>query len=218
MSLLLRLGTDYKSQELSRDHPGQHVARAWGPEDRHEGFANDSAVVTAEGQSQISSQGPTCATTRIQSHTPSNWRIKALAPPQRNHFNSQETVSSFYFSQMGRLAPTRTTDSESNTQQPGTFGPGGPLGNQFDSQETVRSFDFSLRATQLVSLLDSDSQTPDGSQEVAAGLPLDNTMTPTTLRQLALTIEDLQLPEEAAVHSQPSDMELAQGGSNNACS
>jgi len=50
------------------------------------------------------------------------------------------------------------------------------------------------------------------------GLTLDNTLTPTTLRQLALTIQDLASQEEAAVHSQLSDMEQGQGGSNDACS
>jgi len=51
---------------------------------------------------------------------------------------------------------------------------------------------------------------------VAIGLTLDNTMTPTRLRQLALSIEDLESQEEAAVHSEPSDMEQRQGGSNDA--
>ena len=43
-------------------------------------------------------------------------------------------------------------------------------------------------------------------------------MTATTLRQLALGIEDLESQEEAAVHSELSDMEQGQGGSNDACS
>jgi len=50
------------------------------------------------------------------------------------------------------------------------------------------------------------------------GLTLDNTVTPTILRQLALSIEDLESQDEAAVHSEPSDMELGQPGSNDACS
>ena len=51
------------------------------------------------------------------------------------------------------------------------------------------------------------------------GLTLDNTVTPTTtLQQLALSIEDLESQEEAAVHSKPSDMEQGQHGSNDACS
>jgi len=49
-------------------------------------------------------------------------------------------------------------------------------------------------------------------------LTLDNTVTPTTLRQLALSIEDLELQEEAAVHSELSDLEQGQGGSYDACS
>ena len=97
-------------------------------------------------------------------------------------------------------------------------GPGAPPGNQFDLQETVLSFDFSQTATRLLSLPDSDPQTPDASQEVAMGLPLDNTVTPTTLRQLALSTEDVESQEKAAVHSEPSDMEQGQGGSNDACS
>ena len=50
------------------------------------------------------------------------------------------------------------------------------------------------------------------------GLTLDNTGTPTTLPQLALSIEDLESQEEAAVHSELSDMEQGQGVSNDACS
>jgi len=49
-------------------------------------------------------------------------------------------------------------------------------------------------ATRLSSLLDSDPQTPDGSQEAAVGLTLDNTVTATNLRQLALSIGDLESP------------------------
>jgi len=142
-------------------------------EDRREGFTDDWAAVAAEVQSQISSRAPTRATPRIQSQTPGNLGIGALAAPP---------------------------------------------GNQFDSQETVSSFDFSQTATRLLSFLHSNPQTPDGSQEVAMGLTLENTVTPTTLRQLALSIEDLESQEEAAMHSQPSDMEQRQGGSNDACS
>jgi len=36
-------------------------------------------------------------------------------------------------------------------------------------------------ATRLLSFLDSDPQTPNRSQEVAVGLILDNTVTPSTL-------------------------------------
>jgi len=49
-------------------------------------------------------------------------------------------------------------------------------------------------------------------------MTLDNTVTPTTLGQLALGLEDLESQEEAAVHSEPSDMEQGQGGSNDGCS
>jgi len=93
-----------------------------------------------------------------------------------------------------------------------------PPGNQFDSQETVLSCDFSQTATRLLSFHDSDPQTPNGLQEVSVGLTLDNTRTPTTLRQLGLSIEDLESQEETAVHSELSDMKQGQGGSNDACS
>jgi len=48
------------------------------------------------------------------------------------------------------------------------------------------------------------------------GLTWDNTVTATTLRQLALSIEDRESQEEAAVHSELLDIEQGQGGSNNA--
>ena len=67
-------------------------------EDRREGFTDDWAAVAAELQSQISSWAPTRATPRIQSQTPGNLGIGALAAPLGNQFNSQENVSSFDFS------------------------------------------------------------------------------------------------------------------------
>jgi len=57
----------------------------------------------------------------------------------------------------------------------------GALGNRIDLQETVTSFDFTQTATRLLTFLDSDPQTPDSSHEVAVGLTLDNTVSPTTL-------------------------------------
>jgi len=118
-------------------------------EDRSEGFTDNWAAVAAEVESQMSSRAPAHATPRIQSQTPSNLDIGALA---------------------------------------------GALGNGIDSQETVTSSDFSQTATRLLSFLDSDPQTLDGSQEVAVGLTLDNTMTATTLQQLELSIGDLESP------------------------
>jgi hypothetical protein len=87
-------------------------------EDRREGFTDDWAAVAAEVQTQNSSRPRLSATPPIQRQTPSNLRIGALA---------------------------------------------GARGNRFDSQETVTSFDFSQTATRLLSFLDSDPQTPDGS-------------------------------------------------------
>ena len=116
-------------------------------EDRCEGFTDDWAAVTAEVESQMLSGAPARATPQIQSQTRSNPEIGAMA---------------------------------------------GAPGNAIESQETVTSFDFSQTATRLVSFLDSNPQTPDGSQEAAVGLTLDNTVTPTTLRQLALSIGDLE--------------------------
>jgi len=53
-----------------------------------------------------------------------------------------------------------------------------------------------VSATRLLNFLDSDLQTPNGSQEVARRLTLDNTVTPTTMRQLALSHDDLEPAEE----------------------
>ena len=82
----------------------QQEHRVW--EDRREGFTDDWASVAAEVQSQILSRAPTRATPRIQSQTPGNLGIGALAAPPGNQFDSQETVTSFDFSQTARLAPT----------------------------------------------------------------------------------------------------------------
>ena len=189
-------------------------------EDRREGFTDDWTAVAAEVQSWILSRAPTHATRRIQSQTPGNLGIGGLAAAPGNQFDSQETVTSFDFRQMARLAPTCST-LRIQSQTPSNLGIGAlapPPDNQFDSQETVLSFDFSQTATQIRSFLYSNPQTPDTSQEMVMELTLDNTVTPTTLRQLALRIEDLESQKEAAVHSEPSDMEQEQGGSNDTCS
>jgi len=182
-----------------------------------EGFTDDWAAVAAEVKSQISGQAPTHATPRIQSNAPGNLGIGALAAPPGNQLDSQETVMSFDFSKTAQLAPTRSTQPI-QSQTPSNLGIGAPTGNQFDLQEAVLSFDFSQTATRLLPFLNSNPQTLDGSHEVAMGLTLDNPITATTLRQLALTFEDLESEEEAAVHSKPSNMEQGQGGNNDACS
>ena len=53
-----------------------------------------------------------------------------------------------------------------------------------------------MSATQLLNFLHSDLQSANGSQEVAGGLTLANTVTPTTLRQLARSLDDLEPAEE----------------------
>jgi len=71
------------------------------------------------------------------------------------------------------------------------------MDNRNDSPETVTSFDFSqVSATRLLNFLDSDPQTLNGSHEVAGWLTMDNTVTPTTLWPLALTLDDLEQAEE----------------------
>ena len=73
----------------------------------------------------------------------------------------------------------------------------GATNNRNDSQETVTSFDFTpLSATRLLNLLDCDLQALNGSQEVAGGLTLDNTVTSNTLRKLALSLDHLEPTEE----------------------
>jgi len=53
-----------------------------------------------------------------------------------------------------------------------------------------------VSTTWLLHFLDSDIETPDGSQEVVEGLTLDNTVTPTILGQLVLSLDDLEQAEE----------------------
>ena len=95
----------------------------------------------------------------------------------------------------------------------------GALDNRNDAQETVAFSDFGqASATRLLTILDSDLQTPDGSQQVAVVLTLENTVTPTTLRHLELSLEDLEPPEEAAADSELWDIEQEQGASSDVCS
>jgi len=65
-------------------------------------------------------------------------------------------------------------------------------------------------ATRLLNFLDSDLQTPNGAQEVAGGLTLANTVTPTALRQLTLSLDDLEPAEET---TDPWDMEQGESAS-----
>jgi len=61
----------------------------------------------------------------------------------------------------------------------------------------VTSFDFTqVSTTWLLHFLDSDLETPDGSQEVVEGLTLDNTVTLTILGQLVLSLDDQEPAEE----------------------
>jgi len=145
-------------------------------EDRCEGFTDDWEAVAAEVQSQMSGPAPSRATPRIPTRpTP---RIQTRPTSQIE----SQTPSNL---RIGALA--------------------GALDNRNDSQETVMSFDFTkVSATRLLNFLDSDLQTPKGSQEEAGGLTLDNTVTPTTLRQLALSLDDLEPAEET---TDPWDME-----------
>ena len=119
------------------------------------------------------------------------------------------------------LAPPRGTprihSQTSSNVRIGTLA--GALGNRNDSQETVVSSDFSqASATRLLTFLDSDLLTPDGLEQVAVGLTLENTMTPTTLRHHAVSLDDLEPPEEAAADSELWDIEQEQGVSSDACS
>ena len=95
----------------------------------------------------------------------------------------------------------------------------GALDNRNDSQATVASSDFSKASpTRLLTFLHSDLPTPGGSQQAAVGLTLENAMTPTTLRHLALSLDDLEPPEEAAADSELWDIEPKQGVTSDACS
>jgi len=122
-------------------------------EDRCKGFTDDWAAVAGEVQSQPSSLPPPCRTPRIQS------QLSSRPPPRGTPRIHSQTSSN---RRIGTLA--------------------GALDNPNDSQETVASSDFSqASATQLLTFLNSDLQTPDGSQQVAVGPTLENTVTPTTL-------------------------------------
>jgi len=97
-----------------------------------------------------------------------------------------------------RIQTRPTSQIESQTPSNLRIGAlAGATDNRNDSQETVTSFDFThVSATRLLNFLDSDLQTSKGSQEVVGGLTLDNTVTLTTLRQLALSLDNLEPAEE----------------------
>ena len=152
-------------------------------EDRREGFTDDGEAVAAEVQSHMSSRAPLRATPGIPTRpTPS---IQTRRPTSQIE---TQTLSNLC---IGVLA--------------------GAPDNRNDSQETVTSFDFGqASATRLLNFLDSDLQTPDGSLEVSGRLTLDNTVTPTTLQQIALCLDDLEPVEET---TDPWDMEQGESAS-----
>jgi len=116
-------------------------------EDRCEGFTDDWAAVAAEVQSQISSRAPTCTTPRIQSQTPSNLGIGALAAPPGNQFDSQETVTSFDDSQTARLASTRSTP-RIQSQTPSNLGIGAQAALRVTNSIHKKLSRLSISATQ----------------------------------------------------------------------
>jgi len=61
-----------------------------------------------------------------------------------------------------------------------------------------------VSATRLLNFLDSDLQTPNGPQVVSGEVTWDNTVTPTILGQLALSLDDLEPAEET---TDPWDIE-----------
>jgi len=159
-------------------------------EDRCEGFTDDWAAVAAEVQIEPSSLPPPYGTPRIQS------QLSSRPPPRGTPQIHRQTPSNL---RIGTL--------------------GGALDNRNDSQETVTSSNFShASATLLLTFLDSDLQTSDGLQQVAVGLTFENTVTPTTLRHLTLSLDDLELPEDAAADSELWDIEQEQGVTSYACS
>ena len=137
-------------------------------EDRREGFTDDWEAVAAELQNQMSRRAPPPAPPQIPT---------CPTPRIQTRPTSQIESQTLHKLRIGALA--------------------GALDNRNDSQETVMSFDFTqVSATRLLNFLDLDLQTLNGSQEVAGGLTLDNTVTPTTLGQLALSLDDLEPAEE----------------------
>jgi len=97
-----------------------------------------------------------------------------------------------------RIQTRPTSQIESQTPRNLRIGAlAGALDNENDLQETVTSFNFTqVLETWLLNFLDSDLHTPNSSQVVARGLTWDNTVTPTTWRQLALSLDDLDPAEE----------------------
>jgi hypothetical protein len=81
-------------------------------EERREGFTDDWAAVAAELQTQMSSRASRHATPRVPSQTPSHRHIGALAGTPANLFDSQETVTSFDFSQTSATRLLNFLDSD----------------------------------------------------------------------------------------------------------
>jgi hypothetical protein len=88
----------------------------------------------------------------------------------------------------GRLTP--------RSQTPGILQIGALVGrqdSQNNSQETDLSLDFpETSAARLLSFLDSDPPSPNGSREVTVGRTVDSAMSPTLSQRLSLNFEDLE--------------------------
>jgi len=113
-----------------------------------------------------------------------------------------------------RVGPPRGTPSihsqTSSNLRIGTLA--GALDNRNDSQDPVAYSDFGQASgTRLLTFLDSNLRPPDGPQQVAVGLTLYTTLTPTILGHLALSLDDLEPPEVAPADSELWDIEQEQG-------
>ena len=74
--------------------------------------------------------------------------------------------------------------------------------------QPVSSRDFSQpSATRLLTFLNFHREPLDGSLQVTVELTLENTVIPTTLRHVVLSLDDLELLEEAAADSLLLDKE-----------
>jgi len=123
-------------------------------EDYREGFTDDWEAVAAEVQSQMSRRPP-------------NGQLLGFRHPQLHAFRHVQLHRVRV-----KLPATCVLEPWLEPQ----------ITETIHRKLSGLSITTQVSATRLLNFLDSDLKTPNGSLEVAGGLTLDNTVTPTTLR------------------------------------
>ena len=160
-------------------------------QDRHEGYADNWAVVAAELQSQASSKATKRPTHWIQN--PHNWATGAAE--QRSLESSEATKRPAHPIQTPSSWHIATLPEQQDSQN--------------DLQDTDLSFEYcqTLSAAHVIRFFCSDTPSGDDCQEVPRGLMLNRTMSVTSSWRLSLNLDGIEPAQERTSDSEQGDVE-----------